>query len=587
MQIVVNKNRSKRIEKDQTMNTLKITPHINPELEEHTKIFEKKIYRIGTNVYSAVGYGPANVIMVECKDCIVLLDVSRELETALAVKEEFAKITRKPLKTIIYTHSHPDHIHGARGWVTQEMAASGEVEIIAHESLLENLMGQSLLIGPVLSTRTRYNFGAYLRGDDAKGMNIAIGPRTPVGTFTFVAPTRTFKDRLDLSIGGVDFQLYHVPSECPDEVAVYLPKENILFSSEVEQGPSLPNIHPIRGAKFREPFDWIRSLDLLRSFRADHLVPHHGQPVSGADKVEEVLRMTRDGIQFIHDQTVRYMNQGLTPDELANKITFPPHLENYKPYLREYYGTIKASVREIYIGYLGWFEGDPVDLDPIPRQESAKRMVTMMGGRDKVLEEATEVYGAGDYQWAAELSTLLIRIEKQDMDARQIKAAAFRRLAYDQININWRNWYLTSAKELDGSLDVAQAHLLPGQNFAAPDVVSALPAKINIEGLTVRLKAEETFDVEMILGFEFSGTDEQFALEIRRGVAQFHETLPEGDYSVLEIQKGYLSKNPLNPKNIQKGREEQQVSVRGRWGDVETFFGFFDFEAHPIWLTIR
>lgn len=564
-----------------------VKPHIDPELAAHTKIFEKKIYKIGSNVYSAVGFGPANTIMVECEDCIVLLDVSRELETAMTAKQEFSKITTKPLKTIIYTHSHPDHIHGAKGWVTQEMAESGEVEIIAHETLLENLLGQSLLIGPILSARTRYTFGAYLKGGDVEGMNIAIGPRTPVGTFTFVAPTRTFKDRLELTIGGVEFQLFHVPSECPDEVAIYLPKEKILFSSEVEQGPTLPNIHPIRGAKFREPFDWIRSLDLLRSFKADHLVPHHGQPISGADKVEEVLRMTRDGIQFIHDQTVRYMNQGFTPDELAEKIEFPPHLKNYKPYLREYYGTIKASVREIYIGYLGWFEGDPVDLDPLPRRKRAERMIAMMGGRGKVLETALENYNAGEYQWAAELTTLLIRIDKQDMDARKIKAASFRQLGYDQININWRNWYLTSAKELDGSLDVTKAHLLPGQNFAAPDVVSALPARVNIEGLTVRLKAEETYDVEMILGFEFRGTNEHYALEIRRGITQFHETLPAGNYSVLEIDKGYLNKNPLNFVNLQKGKEEGKVGVKGNWDEVETFFSFFDFEPHPLWLTLR
>ena len=158
---------------------------------------------------------------------------------------------------------------------------------------------------------------------------------------------------------------------------------------------------------------------------------------------------------------------------------------------------------------------------------------------------------------------------------------------YDQININWRNWYLTSAKELDGSLDVTKAHLLPGQNFAAPDVVSALPARVNIEGLTVRLKAEETHDVEMILGFEFRGTNEHYALEIRRGITQFHETLPEGNYSVLLIDKEYLSKNPLNFVNLKKGKEEGKVGVKGNWDEVETFLSFFDFEPHPLWLTLR
>ena len=128
---------------------------------------------------------------------------------------------------------------------------------------------------------------------------------------------------------------------------------------------------------------------------------------------------------------------------------------------------------------------------------------------------------------------------------------------------------------------------MPGQNFAAPDVVSALPARINIEGLTVRLKAEETYDVEMILGFTFRGTDERYALEIRRGVTQFHETLPEGRYSVLEIDKGYLSRNPLNFVNLQKGKEEGKVIVEGDWDEVQTFFSFFDFDPHPIWLTVR
>jgi alkyl sulfatase BDS1-like metallo-beta-lactamase superfamily hydrolase len=211
----------------------------------------------------------------------------------------------------------------------------------------------------------------------------------------------------------------------------------------------------------------------------------------------------------------------------------------------------------------------------------------MMGGRKKVLEEAFSVYQADDFQWAAELATLLIRMDKKDMEARQLKAAAFRHLGYDQININWRNWYLTSAKELDGSLDITKAHLLPGQNFAAPDVVSALPARINIEGLTIRLKAEETYDLQMVLGFEFSGKDECYALEIRRGIAQFHETLPQGEYTVLEIEKGYLSQNPLNPGNLRKGRKQGMIGVRGDWEAVEAFFSYFDFEPHPLWLTVR
>jgi len=564
-----------------------IPPGIHPELKAHTAIFSRNVYKIGGNVYSAVGWAPANTIMIEGDDGVILVDVGREIESANEVKKAFAEITRKPLKAIVLTHFHPDHIHGIRAYATEEDIRSGRVEIYAHEKLVENLAGQSVQLGPILSMRTRYTFGAFLSPGDRKDMNMAIGPLTRVGTFTFLPPTTTFKDRLDLTISGVRMKLIHVPSEAPDEIVAFLPDSRILLSAEVIQGPTFPNLYPLRGSKFRDPVKWFKSIDVLRSLGAEHMVPGHGRPVSGATGVEEVLRMYRDGIQFVHDQTLRYMNRGLTPDELVHQIKLPPHLKNYRPYLQEYYGTLKHCVRDIYHGYLGWFDGDPVKLNPVSRKEKAGRLIRLMGGRGNVIREAEAAFEKEDPQWAAELASYLICDNHDDVDARKLKAAAFRKLGYAQKNINWRNWYLTSAMELDGSLDMTKAQQMPGQRFASPDVLQALPTGIIIEGLTLKLMAEKTFDVHMTLGFEITDAGEGYGIEIRRGVAQFHDGLPSRTDVTLVMKKSFLNNHLLNEKTVEKGIESGEISVKGDRPDVERFFGYFESEAVPIWLTVK
>ncbi len=565
-----------------------VTPSIHPELKEHTEHFEKKIYKIGDHVYSAVGWHLANTILIEGDDGIIVIDTGEDVVNAREVRRQFAAISKKPVKAVIYTHFHPDHINGVKAWASEEEVRSGKVKIFAHETLVDNVMRQGGLIGPILGVRTAYSFGLALSEEDSEGMNGGIGPRTLGGLATFIRPTHTFSDRLETTIAGIDLVMVHVPSEAPDEICVYLPQYNILCSGETIQGPTLPNIHTLRGTKFREPVSWFKSIDVLRGFQAEHLVPAHGQPVYGADHVEEVLTMTRDGIQFIHDQTIRYMNQGYTPDELSEAVVFPPHLANYRPYLREYYGTVKHSVRQIYSGYLGWFSGDPVDLDPTPPLESARRHVELMGGRDKVLAAAQEAYGNHEYQWVSELTGYLIYLDTEDTEARNLKANAYRHLGYASMNINWRNWYLTSAMELEGKLDPAALMAGIAKAFSSPDLIRAFPATRTIEGFTTRLKAEETGDVEMTLGFLFPDTGEACGLEIRRSVCQFHATFPENSDATLILNKTVLDDVLLRETTIPTALSEGRIQIAGNPASVQQFLSYF--EGPPlsgIRLTIR
>jgi alkyl sulfatase BDS1-like metallo-beta-lactamase superfamily hydrolase len=556
---------------------------IDPELAQHTALFEKKIFRVAPNVYSAVGYSLANSILIEGDKGVIIVDTLSSVEAARQVREEFRKITQKPVVAVIYTHFHPDHVHGVKAF-----AETPEVEIYAHESLLENYVTQGALIGPILGVRSSYSFGAGMTAEERQGMNFGLGPVYAPGTSTFIAPTKTFRDQLDVTIGGVKMRLIHAPSETPDHINVFLPESRVLCSGDMIQGPAFPNIHTLRGASFRDPRAWVASIDAMRALHADQLAPSHGQPVNGREKVEEVMRNYRDGIQFVHDQTIRYMNKGLTPDELAAKIKLPPHLENYTPYLRPFYGTVSHSVREIYVGYLGWFEGDPTALDPTPPPESARRHVALMGGRDRVLTEAKGALEAGDAQWAAELATHLIRVNHDDRQARQVKASALRKLGLAQKNTNWRNWYLASAHELEGSLDSAAVLARARINFGAPETIAALPARVWVQGLTTRLEAEKTLDVHTTMAFWFPDTKEEYALEVRRGVAQFSDRPGLADVAV-ELEKKTLDQIVLGRSSIVRALNSGQMkATKGDRADVLKFFGYFEPAfADPITLTVR
>jgi alkyl sulfatase BDS1-like metallo-beta-lactamase superfamily hydrolase len=319
------------------------------------------------------------------------------------------------------------------------------------------------------------------------------------------------------------------------------------------------------------------------------MVPAHGQPLYGAERTEEVLRMYRDGIQFVHDQTIRYMNHGLTPDELANTVKLPPHLDGFTPYLRQYYGTVKHSVRQIYQGYLGWFDGDPVELDPIPRAEAARRRIALMGGRDKVLGEAQKAIASKDAQWAAELATDLIRANTNDSDARQLKARAFRTLGYAQMNINWRNWYLVSAHELDGSLDPAAFTRRITASFAAPDIIAAMPARVWVESFTTRLKAESTLDLHQSVGFTFPDVKERYALELRRGIVQFHEHPPANLDVEITMDKGTLNEVLLGKTKFPEAVIAGKIKLaKGTPQQLQQFFAYFEQPGEsPIALTVR
>ncbi len=502
---------------------LRVAPSIHPELAEHTKIYEKKIYKVGDSVHVAVGWGIANIIMVEGTDGIVIVDTGETISQAEEVLAEFRKITPKPIAAVVLTHHHADHVLG-----TTVFARPGDgIPIIAHESLVQHYVNETGIIVELQTIRASHMYGAFLGPADRKDSNNGIGPFVGRGLTGFLPPNKTFQDKLDVTLAGVRFEMIYAPSEAESEIAMFLPDKKVLLSAEVVQDHTFPNVYTIRGARYRDPLKWVRSLDAMRAWSADAMALQHGPPVLGKDEVERVLTVYRDQIQFVHDQTVRHMNKGLTAQEIANVVKLPPHIDAEKPWGRQYYGTVKHSVRNVYGGYVGWFQGDPVDLDPTPPAESARRIVGLMGGREKVLANARKAFADKDDHFAAELSTYLIRIDQKDMDARHLKAAAFRRLGYADINASWRNYYLVSAMELDDQVPEGIYTAVAGKLMLGP-ALAGLPAEAQVAVLPTRLKAEETFAQDMVVAIRYPGVKDPFKLHLRRGV--------------LEVSRGDVSK---------------------------------------------
>jgi len=562
-------------------------PKINPRLTEHSRKMEQRVYKVTDNVYSAVGFGLANSTMIVGNHGIIIVDVMESNEAAKNVLAEFRKITDKPVKAIVYTHNHSDHTMGVKAFTSEEDVKAGKVQIYAHETMMNTVINNASVIAPILGLRSTYTFGILLERGPEGWVNQGIGPAYARSATSFIAPTKTFQEKLEVNIAGVKMQLLYAPSETDDEIVVWLPEQKLLQSAEVIQGETFPNVHTLRGTRYRDPVAWYKTIDFMRGLQAEHLVPSHGRPMSDAARIEEMLTAYRDAIQYVHDQTIRWMNKGLTPDDIVEKVAhLPAHLANH-PWLGEFYGTVKHSVRQIYVGNLGWFEGDPTALDPLPRVTESKRYVELMGGREVVLKAAKKAFDTGEHQWTAELLTHLIRVNKEDLEARKLKADSLRQLAYKTENTNWRNWYITSARELDGSLNkVAAAAVM--SSLAAPDILKALPISKFFESMTVRLDPVKSADAQVTMAFRFTDTGKTYAVEVRRGIAQVHETMPPKVDATLILTTPNLHRVMARQTTFAQMIQMGEIKAEGNVATLARFNSFFDAPATEApQLTIR
>jgi alkyl sulfatase BDS1-like metallo-beta-lactamase superfamily hydrolase len=561
---------------------------VPPAMTEHSRTMDPGVFEIvGKNVYQIFGYALSAMTVVIGTDGVILIDPPEDVEKGKRMLEELRKLTDKPIAAIVYSHWHTDHYAGVKAFVTQQQVDRGECMIIAHRDFMENVIAGSISgDGPIIAARLDYSLGSLLEMGPRGRVNGGLGPDFVMRTISLIAPTVLVDDTLDHVVAGVRMVHSWAPSEAIDEIITWFPDLNVLQSAEVIQGESFPNLHTIRGSRYRDPQQWFRSIDKhLRPLPAEFMIPSHGRPLAGKAEVARVLQDYRDAISFVYDQTLRYMNLGYLPDDLVERVKLPAHLAESE-WLGDFYGGVPHSVRQIYVGELGWFDADPTTLAPIHPVESSRRYIELMGGRERVLAVAQQAAADGDHQWAAELARHLVRANASDADARRTKAEALRQVGYTTPNSNWRNFYLTAARELDGTLDQSLRISLD-----APDQIAAMPAPALLEGLRVRVDPTKCADVTESIGFNVSDTGQQVGLIIRRGVVEPLESIPADAALVVDASKLIITAMVFRGlfAVLSGALSEGRASLsRGRLGDAERVFGYFDApSAEPIHLADR
>ena len=416
------------------------------KLIAHSGEFRPEIIKVTERVWVAVGYALANAILVEGTDGVIIIDTTESKTAARAIKTEFDKLTTKPVKAIVYTHNHYDHINGA-----EVFAAGGTPAVYAH-ALLETLVQQSNAeVGNAMLPRNLRQFGTLL--PDANRPNAGIGPKLvldPGGALTYLKPTQTFTGTLDITVAGVTMKLVHAPGETDDQIYVWLPARKVLFAAD-NYYLAFPNLYAIRGTPYRDVRKWRDSVDLMIAEGPEYLVPSHTRPLTGAAHIKGVLTDYRDAIGSVYTQTIAGMNRGLGPDDLVQEVKLPVGLAG-KPHLQEFYGTIPWAVRSIFAGNLGWFDGNPTHLFPLAPKDRAERIAALAGGKDALLKNLRQASAGGDSQWTAELADHLLVLEPENAEVKSIKAQALIALGRAQISANARNYFMSSAMQLGARL---------------------------------------------------------------------------------------------------------------------------------------
>ena len=410
------------------------------------RTFEKNILKVEEHIYYFTGFGHSNATLLIGDTSCILVDVLDSDVRGERLKQAIAQITDKPVKTIIYTHGHPDHRGGAK-------AFADTVEEIIAFAPKRPVLKYSQLVNDILMLRGARQFGYALTDDEliTQGLGPREGSTCGEGTYGILPPTTVYtEDSVTRIIDGVTLQMTAAVGETDDQIFVWLPDAKALCCGDNFYA-CFPNLYAIRGSQYRDISAWVDSLDVIRTYPIETLLPGHGKAIQGTQTVQETLKNYRDAIESVLLQTLDGMNQGLTIDQLAENVKLPETLANL-PYLGEHYGSVEWTVRSIFNAYAGWFDGNPTALHPLTASQNASHTIRMMGGVNAVLQEIQSAIATGEYQWGMQLCDLILQLpaasHEELAQAKQYKAQCCLGIVPMETSSNGRHYYQMCAKEL-------------------------------------------------------------------------------------------------------------------------------------------
>jgi len=500
----------------------------NPSLwRQGQLLIEDGLFEVVPGIYQLRGYDLSVMSVIEGETGVIVIDPLISSETAAA---GFALYTahrgERPVRAMIYTHSHGDHFGGVKGIITQEQVDAGEVEVIAPEGFMVHAVAENVFAGTAMLRRAGYMYGAALDRSPTAQIGAGLGQTTSTGTVSLIAPTLDITHTGQrLTIDGVEIEFQMTPgTEAPAEMNFYFPRHRALCTAE-NTSHTLHNVLTIRGALVRDAHAWAHylteTIDLWGE-QLDVVFASHHWPTWGRERAVEFLAMQRDMYLYLHDQTLRMVNQGYTGAEIAEVLETPPALEA-QWHTHGYYGSVSHNVKAIYQRYMGWYDANPANLWPHPPEAAAVRYVAAMGGRDAALAVARRAWDEGDYRWCVEVGKHLVFADDADADARRLLADALEQLGFGAENGTWRNAYLAGAAELRSGVFGTPA-------TTSPDLLSSLSVNQVFDSVAVRVDGPRAWSEHLCIAWHVTDEDAIYLTELRNG-ALHHRTVsaaPDG-----------------------------------------------------------
>ncbi|WP_423923021.1 alkyl/aryl-sulfatase [Candidatus Poriferisodalis sp.] len=415
------------------------------------------LFEVADGVWQVRGYDIANITFMAGTDGWLVIDpLTNAAAAAAALDLANRTLGPRPVASIIYTHSHVDHFGGVLGVTTHEAVASGDVQIVAPDGFLEEVVSEFVIAGPIMGRRAAYQFGPLLAPGPLGHVDCGLGSAMGLARSDLLAPTDTITETgEEQTLSGIRIVFQNTPdAEAPAEMNFFFPDKRLLCMAE-NCTHTLHNLYPIRGAQTRDALAWskyIQEATDLWGADTDVMFASHHWPRFGKDDVRAFLSLQRDVYRWMHDQTMRLANQGLRPTEIAAQLRLPAEFD--QSHVQGYYGTVSHNCRSVYNRYLGWYDGNPANLDPLTPAEAGTNYVEFMGGAEDVLTRARSCFERGEYRWVTQVVNHVVFADPSNQEARNLQADALEQLGYQSESATWRNAYLMGAKELrEGSPD--------------------------------------------------------------------------------------------------------------------------------------
>jgi len=552
---------------------------VNPSLWRQARLNNiQGLFKVTEGVYQLRGYDLSNMTLIEGDSGWIVVDPLTARETAAAAFA-FARrhLGERPVVAMIFTHSHIDHFGGVLG-VLGVLAGDGvqaeKIRIIAPQGFMEEATSENIIAGTAMSRRAMFMYGKRLPRSERGHVDSGLGISPAFGSFGLLGPTEII-DRTPqiLVIDGLEFVFQNAPgSEAPAELTFYLPHVKAFNGAEVTSH-NLHNLYTLRGAKVRDALLWSHYIDeSIELFgEAEVYLASHHWPIWGNQRIIDFLEVQRDTYKYLHDQTVRMFNQGLTPGEIAEAMELPDSLQQ-DFHNRGYYGTLRHNARAVYQNYLGWYDGNPAHLDPLPPADAGRRYVALAGGAAALLDNARAAYAEADYRWAAELLNHLVFADPADTEAKALLAACYDQLGYQAESGPWRDVYLSAAFEL--------RHGPPeqGLNIAAmEDVLRQTPVRRFFDSMAVRLNGPDADGVNLSVNFVFTDLGESYLLEIGNAVLHHRPSQPDTPAdATLQLTHDMFLSMLTGQAGLKELLLSDEIELAGSRLDLLKFFSLLD-----------